>query len=126
MIKMNLTVENYRLLREKALDKGHDIYPSYDSIDQMKKICAPEAITFLDDEAVVSIEAVLDHRIERILKLNPEIVDEMHRIQKLDENVIFTFFYKYGTGRYIFNSNCWIFMYSDTNLSCPYKMELAN
>ena len=98
---MNLTVENYRLLREKALDKGHDIYPSYDSIDLMKKLCVPESISFSDDEAVVSIESVLDHRMERILSLNPEIVDEMHRIENLDKNVKFKLFYKYGTGRYI-------------------------
>ena len=69
IIKMNMTVRNYRLLRENALEKGHDIYPSYDAVDEMKKLCMPEGVEFSEDEAKVSMESLLNHRISRVFSL---------------------------------------------------------
>ena len=103
MIKMNLTVRNYRLMRENALDKGHDIYPSYDQVAEMKKLCTPEGIKYSEDEAVVSMESLLNHRISRVLSLNPDLMDEMNRIAGQNYTARFIFFYKYGCGK-SFNS----------------------
>ena len=99
IIKMNLTVRNYRLMRENALAKGHDIYPSYDAVDLMKKLCMPEEVIFSEDEAKVSMEALLNHRISRVLSLNPDMMDEMNRIAGQHYTARFIFYYKYGCGK---------------------------
>ena len=99
IIKMNMTVRNYRLLRENALEKGHDIYPSYDAVDEMKKLCMPEGVEFSEDEAKVSMESLLNHRISRVLSLNPDMMDEMNRIAGQNYTARFTFYYKYGCGK---------------------------
>ena len=106
ILKMNLTVRNYKILRMQALNKGADIYPSYEKVLLMKELCTPKNIEFSADgtEAKVSIKDILDHRISRILNLNPEIIDEMLRIANIDENAKFTLFYKYGCGTYPCNS----------------------
>ena len=98
IIKMNLTVRQYKILRTQAIDKGADIYPAYERILDMKELCTPKNIKFSDDEASVSIKDVLEHRISRILALNPEVQDEMERIIILDESAKFVLYYKYGTG----------------------------
>ena len=101
IIKMNLTVRNYRLMRENALEKGHNIYPCYDMVAEMKKLCTPEGIKFSEDgtEAVVSMESVLNHRMSRVLSLNPDLMDEMNRIAGQFFSARFKFYYKYGCGK---------------------------
>ena len=106
IIKMNMTVRNYRLLRENALEKGHDIYPSYDAVDEMKKLCMPEGVEFSEDEAKVSMESLLNHRISRVLSLNPDMMDEMNRIAGQNYTARFTFYYKYGCGKVPDIFNC--------------------
>ena len=105
IIKMNLTVRNYKILRMQALNKGADIYPSYEKVLLMKELCTPKNIEFSEDgtEAKISIKDILDHRISRILNLNPEIIEEMERIAKIDPDAKFTLFYKYGCGNHICN-----------------------
>ena len=97
---MNLTVRHYKILRSQALDKGADVYPSYEKILEMKELCTPQNISFSEDgtEVVVSIKDILDHRISRILDLNPEVMEEMLRIARIDPNAKFILFYKYGCG----------------------------
>ena len=98
IIQMNLQVRHYKTLRNQAIDKGFDIYPPYDDVLAMKELCTPKNIKFSDDEAVATIQDVLDHRIFRILQLNPEIFDEMQRIKSVDESAKFILYYKYGCG----------------------------
>ena len=100
IIKMNMTVRNYRLMRENAIDKGHDIYPSYDAVDAMKKLCMPEDVQFSETEAKVSMESLLNHRMSRVLALNPDMMDEMNRIAGQNYTARFIFYYKYGCGKY--------------------------
>ena len=102
ILKLNLTVENYKLLRQGALDKSVDLYPSYDRVLEMKQICTPELISYGNDEAKVSMENVLKHRMSRLLALNPEIIEEMERIASLDKTAKFKIYFKYGAGRTIF------------------------
>ena len=105
ILKLNLTVENYKLLRQGALDKSVDLYPSYDRVLEMKQICTPEAIYYGNDEAKASMENVLKHRISRLMGLNPEISDEMERIRSTDKTAKFKMYYKYGAGM-IHNKLC--------------------
>ena len=102
ILEMNLTTRNYQKLRNQAIDKGVDLYPSYKKVKKMKKICEPKQIIYSDDEVKVSIKNTLEHQISRLFKLNPEIKEEMDNIAEKDPNTKFRFLYKYGEGAYQF------------------------
>ena len=87
----------------QAKENGADIYPSYKKIKKMKKICEPKDIKYEKDGVWVSIQSTLNHQVSRLLKLNPEIVEEMDSLKKQFPDVKFTFFYKYGAGKVSLN-----------------------
>ena len=104
IIQMNLTTRNYQKLRNQAIEQGADIYPSYRQIKKMKRLCTPSNIQYKSDEVVVSIESTLKHQASRLLKLNPEIKEEMDNLKSIFPDVKFKFLYKYGAGKGISKS----------------------
>ena len=68
-------------LRERAINCGADIYPSYTIVQEYKKSCLPKDIIYKDDEVVVTLQATVNHTIEKICQIDQSLVDEMLRLK---------------------------------------------
>ena len=82
-------------LRERAINCGADIYPSYTIVQDYKKSCLPKDIIYKDDEVVVTLQAAVNHTIEKICQIDQSLVDEMLRLKRLYGATI-VFSYKFG------------------------------
>lgn len=75
LLSLKLSKWQYITLRESSIREGAaDIYPSYYKVQQAKLVCYPpkEAFTFTDTMAKVSLQALLDITVQRILKSLPD------------------------------------------------------
>jgi hypothetical protein len=71
LISANLTRERYNLIREDAMQKGHNLYPSYSQVRKAKEDCYPKTKTVTETGAKVELQNLLNHTSERILKTLP-------------------------------------------------------
>jgi len=83
-------------LRLKAIKKNADIWPTYDKVLEMKKVCTPHNIIYKDDEVISTIGDNVYHQLTRLLSLHPDFVEEMKRVKELGGETLF--YYKFGGG----------------------------
>ena len=75
MYAMGLTVQNYRLLRNRSIEQSAPIWPSYDKLESAKKDLQPKDIVVIprpDLEVRVSLQSVCDFQLEGILS-DPDV-----------------------------------------------------
>lgn len=92
---MNLTKEQYQIMRNSARSKGYNIYPSYNKVREIKMLCYPPKadIHITDMSATIKVQSLLDHTTHRIIQVQEEIIDAY--IEDIDFDVL-TFVYKWG------------------------------
>lgn len=71
-IETDLTKTQYRYLRYMLNEKGHSVFPSYQSLGEAKKNCYPltSSITVTNISAKVNLQDLLDHTACRIMKIH--------------------------------------------------------
>ena len=69
-IDLGLTHNKYKILRKKAIEKGHYLYPSLYNLRKIKKNCIPPDNSIHVDEvsASVDLQPLVNHTAERLLK----------------------------------------------------------
>lgn len=67
-ISNKLTVSQYNNIRAGALDRGHDIYPSYKKIYKEKIACCPamEGIIVSEESVECNLQLLIDHTVTRL------------------------------------------------------------
>ena len=97
VLELNLTQDNYLKLRSQAIEHNADIFPAYNKVQEMKKLCLPNNIVYKDDEVVMTLQDAVNHQILRLCHLNPSMVDEMQRLKdEFGAKILFS--YKFGGG----------------------------
>ena len=56
LLELNLTQASYNKLRLDAIDAGADIWPPYNQVQALKKLCLPRDILYKDDMVVVTLQ----------------------------------------------------------------------
>lgn len=77
LLSLKLSKWQYMTLRETTIREGAtDIYPSYYKVQQVKKQCYPskQSVTVTDSSARITLQALLDITVKRILESLPESV----------------------------------------------------
>lgn len=66
----------YTNIRLASKSSGADIWPSYNNVRDIKTQCKPpkEAITICENVAKVSVQALLNHTVKRIVDLQTELI----------------------------------------------------
>ncbi|XP_026828955.1 uncharacterized protein LOC109611090 [Ooceraea biroi] len=74
----------YANIRLASKSSGTDIWPSYNNVRDIKAQCRPskEAITICENVAEVSVQALLNHTVKRIVDLQTELI--LATLQKSD------------------------------------------
>lgn len=78
----NFTKAQYMMMRNISIQHNHKLYPSYNSILEVKKECRPNNITVTETSASVPLQDLLDHTISRIIQYRQE---EISSIECSDE-----------------------------------------
>lgn len=73
MLDLDLSRQKYQILRTQTKERGTDLYPSYKRIQEEKKHCYPAALCTVvtESKAEVSLQALLDHTVQRIALIDP-------------------------------------------------------
>lgn len=91
-IDTKLTSHGYKLNRKKSISIGHYMYPSFYSLRKAKQECCPanEFINIDETSASITLQAILDHTVVRLLQtIDPST-------QKLVEGKSLTLISKWG------------------------------
>lgn len=69
MVRMNLTKNEYQIMRDEAKMRGVNIYPPYNKIREAKQKCYPdkESVTITDTSAEIKLQALVDHTTMRLV-----------------------------------------------------------
>lgn len=90
IISLNLSKEQYMVLRLVALENGHNLFPPYNKILEAKKAAYPQDLIINERKCEVSLQSLLDNTCERILSSCDFI-----SIDSLSDK-IFTLYCKWG------------------------------
>jgi len=74
------TKNSYILMRSGAKEQNANIYPSYDVLKSAKKKCYPNDsfITITDLSAEVTLQALVDHTIQRLLEAQNDAIQKIN------------------------------------------------
>lgn len=88
MVKMNLTKEQYQIMKNSSKSKGYNIYPSYNKVRESKMLCylPKEDIHITDVSAEIKVQGLLNHTTHRIIQLQKEVIDAC--AEDIDSNVL--------------------------------------
>ncbi|KAL7288541.1 hypothetical protein TKK_0017283 [Trichogramma kaykai] len=67
LIETHMSRDKYQLTRNVALEKGHDLFPSYKKIYQSKKATYPNEIFISERLCRVSLQSLLNHTAQRLM-----------------------------------------------------------
>lgn len=83
LVEAKLSRHQYNIISASA----HEKFPSYSQLQLAKKDCYPknECLTICETSAKITLQALLDHTVERILSLTNSLIDAL----KDDEGIIF-------------------------------------
>jgi len=81
LLKLSLTVEQWKILRKAFRDKGHKkILPPYYLVASAKEKCHPAGIVVHEDSAEIPLQNLLRHTAERIVEVSrPVFVEDLTR-----------------------------------------------
>lgn len=92
IVDLGLTKEDYLTMRLGAKERGANIYPSYHQIAEAKKQCYPSFMSITENEAVVSLQDLLDLTVQRLVQVQSDVI-----IQNLSDDCdTISVFYKWG------------------------------
>lgn len=82
LVEVDLSRNRYQSLRNCFLSKKDKILPPYKKLSQAKKQCYPsEKIVVTETSAEVSLQALLDHTVCRILQHQNDVIDRLSEDQ---------------------------------------------
>lgn len=86
ILTKNVCKDLYRTLRTLAVSNGlPNYYPKYEEIQKEKKKCRPlEGPTITETEAKISLQALLNHTVSRILEIQDEVLIAYANEEELD------------------------------------------
>lgn len=85
IMELGFTPEQYINLREVTQELGHQIYPPYRKLKDSRNRCYPPNAKLSEREASVTLQDLLQHTFERILKVNDEVVTQLCDQKSLKE-----------------------------------------
>ena len=74
---------SYQLLRSQAIEKGYNLYPSYNSLREAKLRCYPEHIQVDDFKAEITLQRLVDHTSKRLCESQMLILQQNPNIDRL-------------------------------------------
>lgn len=79
LIETRLSKHQYQLLQQTSRGKKCKLFPHYSNVLQAKKRCYPKdtEITITESKASVTLQALLDHTVDRILSIQAEAVEAL-------------------------------------------------
>lgn len=86
MLQLGLSRDNYITLRKALSEKGVDVLPSYDKINEKKKSIIPPPIEITDRKAVIGLGALLENTALRIA--SDFSSDQLKKINSCDLQLI--------------------------------------
>lgn len=84
IISLNLSKDQYMILRLVALEHGHTLFPPYNNILEAKNAAYPQDLIINEHKCEVPLQSLLDNTCERILGsfdlINPNNSDTMYTL----------------------------------------------
>jgi len=79
LVKYKFSKRTYQGIRKVAKENNCKLYPSYNNVLKAKKRCYPPRtnMTITESRAEVTLQALLDHTVERILFLQRDVLDTL-------------------------------------------------
>ena len=74
---------SYQLLRSQAIEKGYNLYPSYNSLREAKLRCYPEHIQVDDFKEEITVQSLVDHTSKRLCESQMLILQQNSNIDRL-------------------------------------------
>jgi hypothetical protein len=96
LIDRNLTVDSYNSLHLNLKNRQLPAFPPYYQVLEAKKSCYPDGILVSEREASVPLQNLLQHTLNRILKLNEEVYMRYREIRQYNDNVKCSFIGNWG------------------------------
>ena len=117
--KLGLRQRDYQNLRNGAIKKGFDLYPSYKTLwNYRKNNCLPNGIIYEREKVTAPMQGVLDHQMAR--RMNYDLLKKISEF--VEQNYYIVAYYKYGAdsasgNKYSYN----IFLLNEMILSLSYQ-----
>lgn len=92
LIDCDLSKDTYIYLRKCALDKGHDLFPPYHTVQDAKKNCCVtenNSVTVGETRAEVSLQALVDHTAQRLAIVQQPVLQKAVEDGKSNFELIF-------------------------------------
>lgn len=117
LIDANLSQTQYQMIRNRTVNCGVDVIPSYKNVREEKQKCLPAKLEITPTKAHVSLQNMMNHTTQRIIILKrPEIEAIMNRNDHINMQLTCKWGFDGSSGQSRFNQQIPNASFSDANL----------